>query len=435
MPIFNRKIHGGVHVPKNKDATKNLLIELLEAPKILYFPMSMHIGEDAKPVVKIGDIVKVGTKIGEAQGGISANIHSSVSGKVVGMETLPSFRGEKTTLLIENDGKYEEETLPLLTKNSSPEEFQDRLRESGITGKGGAGFPTSVKYDQEKESTKYLVVNGAECEPFSTTDHRVMVEFAQEVVDGVGLICDIYELEKAYIALEKPMTEAIASLENAILDSGREDIVIHLLDAEYPQGHANLQIEEVINVEVEEGKRPGHYGILQSNVSTVKAMYDACLLGKPLTHRVVTVTGPKLKEPKNLMVPMGTPVSVAIESCGGLEEGEILPINGGPMMGKSFENYDFPIDKDTTTLLFMDPKDLPKETPCIQCAQCIEVCPVGLQPVLISNSYKEDRVDLVPQLQSESCISCGSCTYICPARIPLLENIQALNNQWKEAQS
>lgn len=434
MPIFNRKIHGGVHIPKKKDSTKNLTIENLKAPQRLYFPMSMHIGEDASPVVEVGDLVKIGTKIGQAQGGISANIHSSVSGKVVGIKKLPSFRGEKTTIIIENDGKYEEERLPVLTRNSSSKDFKDRLREAGITGKGGAGFPSSVKYDQEKEKTNYLLVNGAECEPFSTTDHRVMVEYAKEIVDCVGLICDIYKLEKAYIALEKPMTEAISSLKDAVSKSNRDDIVIHLLDEEYPQGHEKLQIEEVINVEIEEGKRSGDYGILQSNVSTIKAIHDACFLGKPFSQRVITVTGDKLKNPKNLMVPMGTPVSYAIKACGGLKDEEVLSINGGPMMGKSFENYDYPIDKDTTTLLFIDPKTEPKETACIQCAQCIEVCPVGLQPVLISNSFKEGRVDLVPQLQSETCISCGSCTYICPARIPLLENIQALNEKFRKAQ-
>lgn len=431
MPIFNKKIHGGIKIPKKKDFTNKLKVEESKTPKLLYFPMAMHIGKPAEKCVDVGDKVKVGTLLGLGEEGVTASVHSSVSGEVKEIKEMETFRGEIETIVIENDFNYDEETLKVLDKDITPEDFTKRLRESGITGKGGAGFPTAIKYQEEKEKIKYLVVNGAECEPYSTTDLRVMIEYSDEIIKAMKLIMETYDIESAHIAIEESGKEAISNLEKSI-EANNIDIKIHTLPNDYPQGHAGLQIREVLGIEIEEDQRSGDVGILQSNVSTIKAIHDAFFLGKPLTQRIITVTGELIENPKNLMVKVGTPVKDIIDECGGLKDEKVLMINGGPMMGKSFDDTSFPADKDTTTLLFIEEKEIKKETECIRCAKCIEVCPVALQPIVISNAYKSNRPDQVLPLRSNSCISCGSCTYVCPANIPLLENIQKLNKEWEE---
>lgn len=433
MPIYNKKIHGGVKIPKYKYFTKDSKVEKSMPPKLLYFPMSMHIGKPAEKKVDVGDYVKRGSLLGSGEEGVTANVHSSISGKVVEIKELNSFRGKAETIVIENDFKDEEEFLDKLDKDITPEDFAQRLRDAGITGKGGAGFPTAVKYQEDKDKIKYLVVNGAECEPYSTTDLRVMIEHSDEVVEAMELIMKVYEVQEGHIAIEKSGEEGISSLEKSIKDRNIDNIFVHLLPDEYPQGHSGLQIRDVLGIEIEEDQRSGDVGILQSNVSTIKAIYESVFLGKPFFERIITITGQKIKNPKNLLVRVGTPVKHLIEECGGIEDSDnVEMINGGPMMGKSFEDENFPADKDTTTLLFIEKNEIKEESDCIRCAKCIEVCPVALQPILISNAYKSNRPDQVLPLRSQSCISCGSCTYICPANIPLLENIQKLNKEWEE---
>lgn len=429
--MFKTKVHNGINIPKNKDATKSKPIVVAKAPNKLYFPMSMHIGKPAEPVVKVGDQVKIGSLLGEIQGAVSANVHSSVSGKVVDIKELEGFRGTSKTVIVENDFNDTYDLMPALNKDASVDDFVERIKLAGITGKGGAGFPTSVKYKADKDKMHYIVVNGAECEPYSTTDNRIMIEAGDKVLKAIDYIMHIYHIGEAHIAVENHMDEAIDSLNKYIKDGGHKNIYVHELDNEYPQGHAGLQIKEVLGIEIEDGSRTGDVGVLQSNVSTVKAIYDAVFDGKALTERVITVSGPHINKPENYLVKNGTPVSHLIDLSGGTN-GEFTMINGGPMMGKPFENLDFVTDKDTTTLLFLDKKELREEKPCIRCARCINHCPMALQPVLISNAYKNNEIHKVPQLRSESCISCGVCSYVCPADIPLLENIQALNAAWKE---
>lgn len=425
----------GIDISKHKSLTKDRPIEEVDMPASVTVPLAMHIGKPAEAVVEVGDKVKVGTLIGEAQGTISAHVHSPVSGEVTAIEEIESFRGENSAIVIKNDGNYDDELMEDITEDINEESLADRLLEAGITGKGGAGFPTAVKYKMEKHETDYLIVNGAECEPYSTTDYRVMIEYAPEIIAVMDKIMSIYTIDEAYIAVENHMEEAIEALTSAIKESGHDDIHVRVLPDTYPQGHAGLQIREVLGIEIEEGKRSGDVGVLQSNVSTVKAMYDAVFLGKALTSRVVTVTGPLVKEPRNLMVPMGMSVSELLDQCGGLKDGNALYINGGPMMGKPFDNLDIPVDKDTTTILVMEEVEVDEEMNCIRCADCIKYCPVNLQPVLLSNAYKDAHYDQALPLRGGSCISCGVCTYVCPSRIPLLDNIQKLNKKWKEMQA
>lgn len=434
MNFFERRKYRGLKIPNHKERTKNEAVTDASVPQKLYFPMTMHIGAPAKPTVEVGDEVQIGTLLGSAEKGVSANIRSSVSGKVAAIEERPAFRGETVTVVVDNDFEDREEELEDIADDLTPDEFVERLADAGITGKGGAGFPTSIKYDLDKHESYYLVVNGSECEPYSTTDYRVMVEYPKAIVGMAQLIAKIYDLKSCVLAVEDHMTDAIRALEVAIKEKDANNIRIHKLPSEYPAGHASLQIREVLGIEIDEGKRSGDVGVLQSNVSTLKAMYDAIRCNKSLTRRVVTVTGPMIEDAKNLMVRIGTPVQHLIDECGGLK-GETDMINGGPMMGRHFTDPDLPVDKDTTTLLFLEKREKKEESPCIRCARCVDNCPVALQPIAISNSYRQNRWDRAMELRSESCISCGVCTYICPAHIDLLKDIEALNKKWEAMQS
>lgn len=431
MNLLKNWKSGGVHVPKHKDGTKDLATVEASGPAQLIFPMAMHIGAPASIEVKVGDPVKIGTLLGSMEEGISTNVHSSVSGKVIAIENRRVFRGESQCVVVENDFRDDEEKLPERPGEWTPETFSEILGRAGVTGKGGAGFPTAIKYRKDHKEVQYLVVNGSECEPYSTTDYRCMMEYSDQIVAMVDTIAEIYQTEETYIAVEDHMTDPISALRSAIARQGSA-LKIHILPSSYPQGHAGLQIREVLGIEIEDGQRTGDIGVLQSNVSTIKAMYDAVFEHRSLTRRIVTVTGPMLNQPQNLMVRIGTPVQHLIEACGGLRAGDRDMINGGPMMGQLFEDPCIPVDKDTTTLLFLE-RCLPRaESDCIRCARCIENCPVSLQPIRISNAYRDQDYARARVLKSESCISCGTCTFVCPAGIPLLETIQAMNKQWKE---
>ena len=432
MDFFKNITTKGVRIPDHKESTRDMKVESGAEPKLLYYPMAMHIGKPAKPVVKVGDRVKIGTLLGESEGGLSANIHSSVSGRVVSVGDEEGFRGESEAIVVENDFNDEKEKLDDLGEDLTIEQFTNRLEEAGITGKGGAGFPAHIKYDMEKHKARYLLINGAECEPYSTADHRCMVEYADEIVKITRLIMRIYNIDEAHIAVEDDMNESREVLKKAVTDSGSDNIKIYQLPSVYPQGHAGLQIDQVLGIEVKEGQRTGDVGVLQSNVSTIKAIYDAVIKNETFHKRIITVTGPMIKSPKNLMVRVGTTVEHLVSECGGFHDGERININGGPMMGKSFDDLGLPADKDTTTLLFLEKHPQEEERPCIRCARCIDHCPVSLQPILISSAYRNREYHMGIPLKSESCISCGTCSYICPSKINLLDDILKLNKELEE---
>lgn len=429
MDLFKYITTKGARIPEHKERTRDKKVEDIKAPKYLYYPMSMHIGKPAKPAVKVGDSVKIGTLLGESEGGVSANIHSSVSGIVVSVGEEEGFRGESESIVVENDYKDEKVKLEDLVEDISIEDFTSRLEEAGITGKGGAGFPAHIKYDMERHKAEYLVINGAECEPYSTADHRCMVEYADEIIKITSLIMKIYHIDEAHIAVEEHMQESQRSLDKAIRNNKAENIKVDVLPAIYPQGHSGIQIDQVLGIEVREWERSGDVGVLQSNVSTIKAIHDAVIKNESFHKRIITVTGPMIKNPKNIMVRVGTRVEHIVQECGGFHEGERININGGPMMGKSFDDLDLPADKDTTTLLFLEKHRKEEERACIRCARCINHCPVSLQPILISNAYRSREYELGIDLKSKSCISCGTCSYICPSKINLLDDIQKLNKE------
>lgn len=348
-----------------------------------------------------------------------------------------SFRGKSKTVLVKNDFKDEQETLPSFSENISIDALVQRIADAGITGKGGAGFPTHVKYSLEKKDTEYLVINGAECEPYLTTDHRVMIEYADELIEIAEFIGDLYAVSEIIFALENHDETAKNSLNKSIKKSNYQNIKVHELPLKYPAGHSDLQIKEVLGIEKDYDQISGDVGVLQSNVSTLKAIYDAVMKNETFHKRIITVSGPLVKEQKNIMVPIGTTVQYIIDHCGGLKDAKenIRMINGGPMMGRPFENTDIPINKETNGLLFLPLSDKPEESPCIRCAKCVNQCPVGLQPVLLHKANRQKQYELGNELKANSCISCGVCTYVCPAKIDLLGDIQEFREEMSKVKS
>lgn len=422
----------GINMPKNKGFTKYKPIEISNPPQYLYFPMNMHIGAPAEIAVEVGDKVKIGDVLGRASGFMSTNISSSVSGQVVEIKNIETLRGDNEVVVVKNDFKDQENLMePLLGKIDS-EALVDRIDQAGIVGKGGAGFPTKVKYKNDPDNIDYLVINGSECEGYSTTDFRVMVEFADQIALMVKKIIEIYGIKEAFLAIERDNEDAIKAINQAIEANNVSNFKVHLLGTNYPQGHDALQIRDVLGTEIPNAKYPADLAIIQSNVSTIKSIYDAVFLGLHYSKRVMTVSGEKVNNPKNLMVRIGTPISHLINECGGLKDGDIRLINGGPMMGKDINSIASPVEKNTTTILAIDQVKKKEETSCIRCARCIDVCPVDLQPVSISKAYRDNNINRGIELRSNACINCGCCTYICPANIPLLDNIQKLNQKLKE---
>ena len=427
----------GVAVPGYKEKTARQPIIEGPAPNELIFPMKMHTGAPAEVRVEEGELVKIGTLLGEAPQHVSANIHSSVSGRVKGIDKRESFRGSSLSVVIENNGLDEEDWLESLDESISLEKFFTRLTQSGIIGKGGAGFPTHVKFAPPGQGHRYMLINGAECEPFSTTDHRIMLEYTDEVLRAIDFMRQLFGTEYNVVAIEDDKPDAIECFKRAVSEHSYRHIKIKKVSGRYPQGDQGVLLKAVFDLEIPSGTFPSEMGVITSNVSTIKAIYDAVFLGQPLVKRVITVTGPAIVKPQNILSRIGTPVRDIINFCGGFTARAGKIINGGPMMGMPFSDLSIPVVKDTTTILCLgeDAKATPGETACIRCAKCVDVCPVNLQPILISNAYRSGRFDLCEILKAGSCIRCGCCTYICPSKIPLLEDIKAGMDKLREMQN
>lgn len=419
----------GVDVPGQKEKTRHKPIVEGPEPEELIFPMKMHAGAPARVKVKSGDRVKVGTLLGEGRGHISANIHSSVSGRVTAVEERPSFKGQASAVVVENDGQDEEEDkLEPLDGNASTETFFARLQCCGLTGKGGAGFPTHVKFAPvSREGHRYMLINGAECEPYSTTDHRVMLEYPEEILRTAEFMRGLCGTEYNVVAVEEDKQDAIERLRRTAGDLHYNNIDIRKVESRYPKGDEGILARTVFGLEIPHDKNPNEVGVLTSNVSTIKAVHDAVFLGRPLVERVITVTGPAITNPQNVLTRIGTPIRALIDFCGGFHSEPGKLVKGGPMMGMPFSDLDIPAVKDTTTILCLgaDAREVPDEKPCIRCAKCVDVCPVNLQPISISNAYRSGDIQLCADLKAESCIRCGCCTYICPSKIPLLRDIKS----------
>lgn len=424
---------GGVHPEENK-ITAEVATVVAPLPQQAIFPLSQHIGAPAKPVVNRGDKVKVGTLIAEANGFVSAPIYSSVSGTVLKVDTAIDATGyRKPAIYINVEGdEWEEsidrsETLETLDKHPelTPEEIVNRIKVAGVTGMGGAGFPTFIKLcPPPTAKAECVILNGVECEPYITSDYRLMMEHADEILVGLDLLMKGAKVERGYIGIEDNKPEAIKFFEQKTANDPRVEIVA--LAKKYPQGGEKQLVDAVINRQVPAPPAiPVNVGAIVQNVGTAFAVYQAVMKNKPLFERYTTVTGKQLKNPGNFLVRMGTPMRQLIDLCGGMPEGDNKVLAGGPMMGKSVVSTDVTVCKGTNSITILTDADAHRKAaqPCIRCGKCVSACPMGLEPYLLAtlSSFKEwERLEAE---QVTSCISCGSCQFTCPSHRPILDNI------------
>lgn len=422
---------GGIHPPEFK-LSHHAPIENFPLPETAIIPLSQHVGAPAQCLVKKGDKVKVGTLIGEANGFVSARIHSSVSGTVLKIEDAPMANAYKVaSVFIKVEGDTWEESI--LSGNSlmaigtiTPEQIIQRVKDAGIVGMGGATFPAHIKLQlppNMKPDT--LIIDGAECEPFLTADHRLMLEKTDEILRGVQLMMRALGVKKAIVAVEENKADAIEILKKQS-ENLRREIEIVSLKTKYPQGGEKQLIKAVLNREVPSGKLPIDVGCIVNNIGTAFAIYEAALLNKPLFERIVTVTGPHVQRPGNYRVRVGTPASQLLLAAGVDLERVRKLVAGGPMMGKAGSTLDFPVTKGTSGLLVYYEDDCqPRQiSPCIRCSKCVQACPMGLEPYLLEKLGEKNRLEEAERRGIMDCMECGSCSYICPADRPILDYIR-----------
>ena len=430
---------GGIHPEENK-LTHEVETKVAALPKQAVFPLSQHIGAPAVPVVQKGDKVKVGTMIADAGGFVSAPIYSSVSGTVLKIDTAIDATGyRKPAIIINVEGDEWEETIDRSDKletvkahpELTPEEIINRVKTAGITGMGGAGFPTFIKLTPPPTAkAECVIINAVECEPYITADYRLMMEKSDEILVGLELLMMAAKVTTGYIGIETNKPKAIDLLTKKCAEAfsaSEYTVEVVPLKQRYPQGGEKQLVDAVINRQVPAPPAiPVNVGAIVQNVGTAYAVYEAVMKRKPLFERYTTVTGKRLQRPGNFLVRMGTPMQDLIEACGGMPEGDNKLLAGGPMMGKALTSTEVPICKGTNsvTIISDDEARRKEPQPCIRCAKCVGVCPMGLEPYLLAkvsevkNWERAEREDIV------SCIECGSCQFTCPAHRPLLDNIR-----------
>ena len=427
---------GGIHPDENK-LSNDAVTQPAPLPKQAVFPMSQHIGAPAKPVVKKGDKVKVGTLIAEAGGFISAPIHSSVSGTVFKVDNAIHASGYlQPAIIINVEGDEWEETIDRSTKletieqhpELTPEEIVNRIKAAGVVGMGGACFPTFVKLcPPPGAKPECVIINGVECEPYITSDYRLMMEKGDELIEGVKILMAGAKVNKGYIGIEDNKPAAIELLANKLQEKGIDNIEVVPLAKKYPQGGEKQLVDAVIGRQVPAPPAiPVNVGAIVQNAGTAVAVYEAVMKHKPLFERYTTVTGKKLAKPSNFLVRMGTSFGELIDLCGGLPEGENKVLAGGPMMGKAVNSLDVPVGKGQNAVTILTDDDAHRQAaqPCIRCAKCVSACPMGLEPFLLATGSALKKWDLLEKEMITSCIECGSCQFTCPAHRPMLDNIR-----------
>lgn len=425
---------GGVHPEENK-LTHEVATVVAELPKQAVFPLSQHIGAPAKPVVAKGDKVKVGTMIAEAGGFVSAPIFSSVSGTVFKIDDAIDATGyRKPSIIIKVEGDEWEPTIDRSDKlermedhpELTPEEIVERIKKAGVTGMGGAGFPTFIKLcPPPTAKAECVIINAVECEPYITADYRLMMEHADEILVGLDLLMKAVKVDMGYIGIEDNKPAALALFEEKTANKPNVEIVP--LAKKYPQGGEKQLVDAVIRRQVPAPPAiPVNVGAVVQNVGTAFAVYQAVMKNKPLFERYTTVTGKALAHPGNFLVRMGTPMSQLIDACGGLPEGDNKILAGGPMMGKALTSTEVPICKGTNSVTILTDADARRKEaqPCIRCAKCVSACPMGLEPYLLATCSSKHMWERVEAEDITSCIECGSCQFTCPAHRPLLDNIR-----------
>lgn len=425
----------GVHVPHRKH-TAGMRPVRIDAPKTVTIPMSMHIGKPATPVVKVGDTVKVGTLIAEQNGAISSPVHSGVSGKVVKITDFLTSGGTTVpAVVIESDGLMTPDESLAPHDIGSKEELIEAIRASGIVGLGGAGFPTYVKFNVDSEKIEELILNGAECEPYITSDSYTMETCSDDMSIALKLFEKYLGVKKIIIGIESNKKDAITAMQK--LAESDPAITVRVLPALYPQGGEKVLVYHTTGKVIPLGKLPIDVGCIVANVTTVATIGKYIRTGMPLVEKCVTVDGEAVCEPKNVIAPIGTPISTLIEACGGLKCEPAKVIYGGPMMGITVPDMNAPVIKNTNAILALSEKEaaLPKTTPCIRCGSCTNNCPFGLRPAAIANAYSKNDWEAVEKLNVNLCMECGCCSFICPANRPLVQTNKLAKAGLKEAKA
>ena len=420
---------GGIHPYDGKALTKDSPAETYLPRGEMVYPLSQHIGAPASPVVQKGDYVKRGQKIGEAGGFVSAPVHSSVSGTVKGMEMRLGATGTMAnSIIIENDGKYEEtEFVPARLEELTKEEILKRIQDGGVVGMGGAGFPTHVKLSPKMpEKIEYVLVNGAECEPYLTSNHRKMLDEPEEIIEGLRIMLTLFENAKGYICIEDNKPDCILKMKELVKDIPRMEVKELL--TKYPQGGERTLIYATTGREVNSSMLPADVGCVVDNVDTVAAIYRAVILGEPVMDKVITVTGDGIRTPKNFRVYTGTDLAEVVEAAGGLKEGVSKVIAGGPMMGFAMYDLHVPCTKTTSACLCLeeDPVSKARQTACINCGRCVSVCPGGVIPARLATFAEHGDMENFQKFDGMECCECGCCSYICPAKRPLTQSIKSM---------
>ena len=421
---------GGAHPYDGKKMSRDCPIEILNPGDTLVYPLSQHIGAMAKPLVKAGDRALVGQKIAEKGGFISANIHSSVSGTVKAIEKrLVATGGMVDSIIVENDGMYEE-AAPIFSGNPdelSKDEIIKIIEEAGIVGMGGAGFPTNVKLSPKNaDIIDSIIVNGAECEPYLTSDYRRMVEQTDKLVKGLKIVLKIFPDAKGYFGIEDNKPEAIEALLKATENEDRIEVVP--LKTKYPQGGERSMIYAVTGRKINSKMLPADVGCIVHNVDTIYAIYNAVYNGKPLIERIVTITGDAVSTPKNFQVRIGTSFRELIDAAGGFTTEPEKIISGGPMMGFSFFNIDVPVVKGSSSLLAFIKDDVSHEEPsaCIRCGRCAAACPEHLLPMKLAALAGQNEPEEFKKLGGMECVECGCCSYVCPAKRQVTQSVRSM---------
>lgn len=421
---------GGIHPFDGKELSKEQPIEVYLPKGTMAYPLSQHIGAPAKPVVKKGDRVLKGQVIAEAGGFVSAPIHASVSGTVKGIEPRLTATGTMANaIIVENDQQYEEvEYQPVTSLGElTKEEILKRIQEGGVVGMGGAGFPTHVKLaPKNPESIEYILVNGAECEPYLTSDYRRLLEEGEQVVEGLKVMLALFDNAKGYICIEDNKPDCIRKMEELVKDIPR--IEVKALMTKYPQGGERALIYATTGREINSSMLPADVGCVVDNVDTVTAIYKAVMLGRPVIDRIVTVTGDAVAQPKNFLVSTGTNMNELVEAAGGFKGQPEKIISGGPMMGFSMYGLDIPCTKTSSAILsfLRDEVSHVQETACINCGRCVSVCPGHVIPARLATFAQHGDMEKFQEFDGMECCECGCCSYICPAKRPLTQSIKSM---------
>ena len=432
---------GGIHPPENK-ITSSKAIKRMAVPSVVNVPIEQHIGIPAEIIVETKQKVSIGQVIAKTGGFVSSNIHSPVAGTVTKLDKIIDSSGYKKQCIVirtnvKDPSNFEEIEMPLKTDiELEPKAILQKITDCGIVGLGGATFPSQVKLNvKEGTNLDYLIINGVECEPYLTADHRLMLEKSEEIVVGIKILMKALQLKKAVIGIESNKKDAIGLFKSII--KKEEGIQVAALQVKYPQGGEKQLVKAILGREVPKNGLPLDVGVIVYNVGTIFAVYEAIQFNKPLIERVVTVTGKKLENPSNFWVKIGTPIKDLVAQVGGLPEGTRKLVNGGPMMGKAIKNTDVPVTKGTSGILVIseDEASRGKAENCIRCGECVFVCPMGLEPHLLMNLTEKGFYEKAAAEDIMTCIECGSCSYVCPSHRPLLDYIRFGKNIVKKLET